>query len=323
MERFQKSPEDLLSETLNDLMESYRGLKQNLNEYSQSVRNLNKTATQQKFPDSLHELKDQSISHFDELSTCYHDYSNLIETFQTFFETYRGDFQYWLSKESQLQRSSEDFKPTGDKIVDRIERAVNTFKKFVEQSMKAVSEAQDTLSIHQEVKEKSNRQVVSCSCVFLWLPRAAARGCGAITRNCRSSSKRKNLSKSSSHENLVLEKEKKSTVGSYSTSSINDAEKLLSKMDAMMSAATILINAMYTVSNGMSYVHQELCRLDYLDANKEKHFEMFSKNSDALIKVTSLVYSGLTIAQCESLKIVKAGYGGEKNEPENNDEDII
>ena len=322
MERFQRSPEELLSDTLNDLMENYRELKQNLNDYSQSVRNLKTAGTQQKFPDSLQDLKDQSIEHFKEMSNSYQDYSNLMETFQGFFETYRSDFEYWLTKESHLQRSSEDFKPTGDKIIEKLEHGTNTFKKSVEQAMKAISEAQETLSIHQEVMEKSNQHNpnVSCSCILLWLPRKVRRGCESLARKYKPPKREQ----SSSYENLVLQKENQNTKTTSTTASslqisINDTEKLLKKFSAVVSTAAILISSMYVVSNGMSYIHQELCRLDYLDANKEKHFEIVSKHSDTVIKVISLVYSGLTIAQSESLKIVKTGY----DEHDNGDDEAI
>ena len=92
-------------------------------------------------------------------------------------------------------------------------------------------------------------------------------------------------------------------------------------MSAIVTASTILISSMYSVSNGMSYIHQELCRLDYLDANKENHFEIFNKNSETFIKVISLVYSGITIAQSELLKLVKTGFEDEQDGGDNNDDD--
>ena len=339
MERLiQRSPEELLSETLDDLMESYRGLKQNLNEYSQSVRNLNTTIAgtapsvgekqKQKFPDSLQSLKDQSVEHFKGISNSYQDYASLMETFQTFFDTYRGDFEYWITKESRLQRNSEDFKPAGDKIVEKMEKDIKRFKKSVEEATKALSEAQDTLSIHQEHMEKSsqqqNQQNLSCCCIMMWIPRKVRKGYCSIARKCR---KPNNRNKSSSYENLVLQKENSGTskistsTGSPSqmqtTTNINETEKILNKMSAVVAVSTILISSMYTVSNGMSYIHQELCRLDYLDANKENHFEIVSKNSETLIKVISLVYSGLTIAQSESLKLVKTGFEEDEQDDSN------
>ena len=337
MERLiQRSPEELLSETLNDLLESYRELKQNLNNYSQSVRNLKTTVAggggggekeQHKFPESLQSLKDQSVEHFNGIFNSYHDYATLMETFQTFFDTYRGDFDYWLTKESHLQRHSEDFKAAGDKIVEKIEKDVIRFKKSVEEATKALTEAQDTLSIHQEHMEKSNQQNASCCCIMMWVPRKIRKGCCSMVRKCR----KPNLNKSSSYENLVLQKENQSgttkraatATPSQTTSSINETEKILNKMSVVVTASTILISSMYSVSNGMSYIHQELCRLDYLDANKENHFEIFSKNSETFIKVISLVYSGITIAQSDLLKLVKIGFEDEHEDGDDNDSEGI
>ena len=148
-----------------------------------------------------------------------------------------------------------------------------------------------------------------------------------MVRKCR----KPNLIKSSSYENLVLQKENQSgttkraatATPSQTTSSINETEKILNKMSVVVTASTILISSMYSVSNGMSYIHQELCRLDYLDANKENHFEIFSKNSKTFIKVISLVYSGITIAQSDLLKLVKTGFEDEHEDGDDNDSEGI
>ncbi|XP_066915909.1 uncharacterized protein [Clytia hemisphaerica] len=292
MESLQRSPEELLSETLQDLVKSYEGLKQNLNGYTQAVRYLKTNDFNNE--DEKHEnylviFQADSKNTLRDFIGCFKELTSLIEIFQDFFGVYQVDFEYWCKNEYQLQTVSEDFYSDGEKIVHNLETVYNRLRKLAEEAGKKNAETreQESRLAEQNSNLKTRRNEgtkVSCRCVLLWLPRL-------LSRRCHQSSRQN----SSSYENLVLEKERQNKI----TEANSTADVFIENIHSIVTVSSMLITSVNSVTNGMSYLHQDLCRLDYLDANKEKHFEIVNEHGENLLKLLTSAYSWITIANNE------------------------
>lgn len=306
--KFHKSPEILLSETLTELTQSFDSLRNHLREFSlsaDSVRsgfhstNEDAWTSHNETADLLKKLKQESKTELSVFLGCFREYLSLVETFRDFFGVYQVDYAFWLKHEGQLQKTSEEYLTNGETVVKKYKESVGRLRKSIEQTNKSLAETQDNTLIQAETEQGLREKRASCLCVLFWLPRSTLRCFRFVSRRCCVSKRQR----SASYENLVLQKEKSAATSSHNKEEKNNVKKngdfLVSTMEllnALVSESDLLCNAMSEVTNGMSYLHQDLCRLDYLDANKEKHFEIVEESASNLIKQCNAIYNGITNA---------------------------
>jgi len=303
--KFHKSPEILLSETLHELTQSFDSLKNHLREFSLSFDRIRtefhstvedaarKDHTGDETTNLLKKLKQDSRTELSIFHGCFQEYLGLIETFRDFFGVYQVDYAFWLKHEGQLQKASEEYRASGENVVNKYKESVGRLRRSIEQTNKSLAEIQDNTLIQEETKQEQKTKRASCLCV---LPRSTRRCFRFVSHRCCTSKSQR----SSSYENLVLQKEqstvalKNNKEGSKIKKTDDFVVSTMELLNTLVSESHLLHNAMCDVTNGMSYLHQDLCRLDYLDANKEKHFEIVEESAPNLIKQCNAIYNGIT-----------------------------
>lgn len=309
-EKLQKSPDVVFEETLDNLSESFASLTTSTRTFSASLKELydeknSSEITHQKINAEFTKLKEETkpdliAYHHDTITEC----DSLADNIQNLFEHYKVSYEEWCLHESSLQKKTEDYKNNIDGIVYIHEEILSKTRRRVEKLHKNISDdnhKQTTVSAEAEAKEDklpSNRNQSTCqnysiACVFLFIPRQIHRCFGYIccSRTCCTSPPRR----SGSHETLVVRRKKDSVAEKAAVKEFNSSqEKIQEITKTLISSLENVISSMRETANGISYIYQDLCRLDYHEANKERHYEIMAGKYDPIMRncrsyVSSLV----------------------------------
>lgn len=324
--KLQKSAEVVFEETLEGLSESFAALATSTTTLSLSLKQMYSADSgshikHEKVNQELAKLKEENkpdlvAYRHDTIAEC----DSLATNIQNLFEHYKVPYEEWCVHEGRIQKTTEEFKSTIDGIVGIHEGLLKKTRKRVEmvnKNVSALGKAATSVPVHSndedELSSRHRQQSTACqnysvACAFLFIPRQIHRFFRYLSSKMHCASPPRQ--RTASYETLVVQKKTNGVTERSGTKDLKLSKERLQEMTKnLVSSLEDVIRALRDIESGISYIYQDLCRLDYLEANKEKHYEIMSRKYEPVTRncrtyISSLVTlrSEIAVSLCLNVK---------------------